>query len=59
MLKEYEAVVQERYDLIDDREQAFFYYKFNRQEGDVRCYTHIYNITVQAGQSGSYYCIHY
>jgi hypothetical protein len=49
MLDEYKAVVAEQYDVIEDKEQAFFYYKFNRTEGDVRYCTHIYNITVQAG----------
>ena len=46
MLNDYEVVVQEQYDLIDNRDQAFFCYKFNKKDGDVRCYTHIYNITV-------------
>ena len=46
MLDEYEAVVAEQYDVMEDKEQAFFCCKFNRAEGDVRCYIHIYNITV-------------
>jgi hypothetical protein len=46
MLNEYEAVVAEQYDVIEDKEQAFFYCKFNYVEEDVRCYTHIYNIIV-------------
>jgi hypothetical protein len=49
MLDEYEAVVAEQYDVMEDKEQAFFYCKFNRTEGDVRCCAHIYNIAVQAG----------
>jgi len=49
MLDEYEAVVAEQYDVMEDKEQAFFYCKFNRTEGDVRCCIYIYNITVQAG----------
>jgi hypothetical protein len=49
MLDDFEAVVQEQFDLLEDREQAYFYYKFNRKDSDVRCCAHIYNITVQAG----------
>ena len=49
MLDDFEAVVQEQFDLLEDREQAYFCCKFNRKDGDVRCCAHIYNIAVQAG----------
>jgi hypothetical protein len=49
MLDEFEAVVAGQYDLMSDRDQAYFCCKFNRKEGDVRCCAHIYNIAVQAG----------
>jgi hypothetical protein len=51
MLEEYEAAVADQYDLMDEKDQAFFCCKFNRGEGDVRCCAHIYNIAVQVGQS--------
>jgi hypothetical protein len=57
MLNDFKDLIQEQYDLIDERDQAFFCYKFNRNDRDVRCCAHIYNIIVQAGQSGFYYCI--
>jgi hypothetical protein len=59
MLDNYEAVVQAQYDLIEDRDQAFFCCKFNRKDRDIRCCAYIYNITVQAGQSEFYYYILY
>jgi hypothetical protein len=36
---------------MEELEQTLFCCKFNRNDGDVRCCTHIYNITVQAGMS--------
>ena len=51
MLEEFEAETAERFDQMDTRDQAYFYCKFNRAEGDVRCCAHIYNIAVQAGKS--------
>jgi hypothetical protein len=59
MLDNYEAVVQAQYDLMEDRDQAFFCCKFNRKDKDVRCCAYIYNIAVQAGQSEFYYYIPY
>ena len=59
MLDDYEDLIQDQYDIMDDRDKAFFYYKFNRKDGDVRCCTHIYNITVQADQSDFHYYIPY
>jgi len=49
MLDEFEAVVSDQYDVMNDKDQAFFCCKFNRAEGDVQCCAHIYNIAVQAG----------
>ena len=49
MLYEYEATIAERYDEMGVRDQAYFFCRFNRVEGDVRCCAHIYNIAVQAG----------
>lgn len=46
ILNEFEAVVIEQFDLMSDRDQAYFCYKFNRKEGDIRCCAHIYNIAV-------------
>jgi hypothetical protein len=59
MLDDYEDLIQDQYDTIDDRDKAFFYYKFNRKDGDVRCCAYIYNIIVQAGQSDFHYYIPY
>jgi hypothetical protein len=50
MLAEFEAIIAERYKVIDERDKAYFCYKFNKVKGDVRCYAHIYNIAVQVGQ---------
>jgi hypothetical protein len=50
MLDNFEAEVENQYDLMEERDQAYFCCKFNRKEGDVRCCAHIYNIAVQAGQ---------
>jgi hypothetical protein len=49
MLHEVEAELAERYEKLNARDQAYFFCKFNRAEGDVRCCAHIYNIAVQAG----------
>jgi hypothetical protein len=56
MLDEFEAVVAGQFDLMSDRDQAYFCCKFNRKEGDVRCCAHIYNIAVQAGNLLPSYC---
>jgi hypothetical protein len=50
MLDEFEANVHEQWEAIDELEQATFCCKFNRTNGDVRCYAYIYNIVVQAGK---------
>jgi hypothetical protein len=49
MFDEFEAVVSDQYNVMNDKDQAFFCCKFNHAEGDVRCCAYIYNITVQAG----------
>ena len=49
MFDEFEAVVSDQYNVMNDKDQAFFCCKFNEAEGDVRCCAYIYNITVQAG----------
>jgi hypothetical protein len=46
MLDEFKAVVIRQYDQISNRDQAYFCYKFNQKEGDVRCCAYIYNIAV-------------
>ena len=50
MLNNFKAEVEYQFNLIEEREQVYFCYKFNQKEGDVRYYTHIYNITVQASE---------
>lgn len=49
MLDEFEAIVAQRKDEMEEEEQALYSLKFNRKEGDVRCCAHVYNIAVQAG----------
>jgi hypothetical protein len=50
MLDNFEAIVEEQFNEMEERDQAYFCCKFNRKEGDVRCCAHIYNIAVQAGK---------
>lgn len=46
MLDEFEAIVVEQWEAIEEEDQARFYCKFNQKDGDVRCCAHIYNIAV-------------
>lgn len=50
MLAQFEAEVEAKWELLNEDDQARFYCKFNRKEGDVRCCAHIYNIAVQTGK---------
>jgi hypothetical protein len=49
MMAEFEVQVTERYEEMEAWEKAYFSLKFNRQEGDVKCVAHIYNIAIQKG----------
>lgn len=53
MLEEFEAVVEERWEQMEEAEQVDKFLRFNRIKGDVRYYAHIYNIAVQAGKQSS------
>jgi len=48
MLQEFEDEVHAQYTNMEGEDYARFCCHFNRQEGDVRCCAHIYNIKVQA-----------
>jgi len=50
MLDEFEAIVQEQWEAMEELDQATFCYKFNRVNGDICYCAHIYNIAVQAGK---------
>jgi hypothetical protein len=46
MLDEFQALVEERYAIMSDEDQAKYFLRFNRTEGDIRCASHIYNLAV-------------
>ena len=54
MLDEFEAVVAEQWDAMEYPDQVRFCYTFNRKDGDIRCYTYIYNIAVQADKKDAF-----
>jgi hypothetical protein len=45
-LNEYEVLVEERYAITSDEDQAKYFLQFNRTEGDIRYASHIYNLAV-------------
>ena len=41
-----EVKARQQFDLINDFDKARFSLKFNRVNGDIRCYAYIYNLAV-------------
>ena len=35
MLNDFKVIVEEQFNLLKDREQTYFYYKFNRKDSDI------------------------
>ena len=50
LLHDFEKKVQEQYENLDDHEQAQYYLRFKVSNGDIRCFAHIINLAVQAGE---------
>jgi hypothetical protein len=48
MLDELETLVEERYTVISDKDQAKYVLRFNRTEGDIRCILYIYNLAINS-----------
>ena len=46
MLDIFKVAVEEKWDLIEEYNKLRFTCKFNRKDGDMRCYAYIYNIIV-------------
>jgi hypothetical protein len=46
MLDELEALVEERYAVMSDEDQAKYVLRSNRTEGDIGCVSHIYNLAI-------------
>jgi hypothetical protein len=49
LLSEYQEMVQLQYQQMGEEDQARFFLQFQREEGDIGCVSHIYNLGVMAG----------
>jgi hypothetical protein len=46
MLNEFKAIIAKQWEVIEENDQARFYYKFNRKDSDVRYTSYINNIAI-------------
>jgi hypothetical protein len=48
MLDKLKILVEERYTVISDKDQAKYVLRFNRTEGDICCILYIYNLAINS-----------
>ena len=53
LLKEFEEKSKDRYEELNDKDQARFSLRFKVSSGSIRCFVHIINLAVQEGESVS------